>query len=162
MKLSHAGLMMFANPMLLGKSEGVTGVGSSALLGIWSQILIILLATIAAFVISDLGSCLAKIRMGLNVLKLAGCSPAKWTSICWIRDWVKIAKLTPKLFNLYLERGYLRFKLHILARQKRKLLIHQVNHVLGQTSRAGNSDNLFCGVGCTHNICGVKMPNEKS
>ena len=34
MKLSHAGLMIFANPLLLGKSEGVTGVGSSALLGV--------------------------------------------------------------------------------------------------------------------------------
>src|SRR5208282_2674872 len=43
MKLSHAGLMLFANPLLLGKSGGVTGVGSSALLGGWLMFFSLLL-----------------------------------------------------------------------------------------------------------------------
>ena len=75
-------------------------------------------------------------------------------------DWLRILKLAAKLAHLYLEGRYLRLKLSILARQKRKLLLHQVNHVLGKTSSAGHSDNLFCGVGRAHNVCDAKMPND--
>jgi hypothetical protein len=148
--------------------QAPTAVGSGDLLGHWSllNLFIELLLTlwIGTFIVCSLKS---KHRLLHDVAlfvsdKIAGIPAAMWTQMAGLRDWLKILKLAAKLAHLYLEGRYLRFKLRVLAREQRKLLLHQVNHVLGKTGGASNPNNLFGGVGGTHNSGGVKWPNDES
>src|ERR1035441_5671351 len=98
MKLSHAGLMILANLLLLGKTEGVTGVGSSVLLGHWSmQLFIILFATTAAFVIAYLYAVNVEFRVRLQIYKIACSAAAKGASIGWLLNWMQSLKLSFKI-----------------------------------------------------------------
>jgi hypothetical protein len=148
---------------ILGEPEAVIGVVSSALLGHWSclHLLIITFAAtwIGALVIGYLYTMHPEIQVRLQIHKLASGTPTIRASVCWLLDWLTILKLAAKLTILNLKTRYLRRKCRILLCVQRQLLLHQVNHVFGQTSGAADANNLFGGVNGAHNRCDVKWPH---
>ena len=73
--------------------------------------------------------------------------------------WLRALKLLVKLGYLSLKARYLAMRIRKLTREKRDLLLQQVNHVLAQSGGGANPNNLFGGVECAHV---VNRPNDPS
>ena len=151
----------FSNPL-----TAPIAVGSGDLLGcwLWFNLFIISLAAfwVGAFVITNLPTLREKILVRLQVCKLASSPLAIWTLITGLINWLKILKLAAKLTVLDLKTRYLRRKCRVLLHEQRALLLQKVNHVLAQTRRGSDSDDVFCGVNSTHKSNARKQLNEKS